>query len=71
VSKWFIHHRQQFIADTLRVFGQINRAQLVDKFDISTQQASADISLFVQTNPDAMVYDGKAKCYVINPEGIP
>lgn len=71
MSRWFIDHRQQFIADTLRVFGQINRSTLMDRFDISLQQASADIQLFLKTKPDAMFFDGRAKCYVLNVEALP
>lgn len=71
VSRWFIKHRLQFIADNLRVYGQITRAVLVDRFDISLQQASADISLFVKEHPDAMIHDGRAKTYVVNETVLP
>lgn len=66
MSRWFINHRQQFIADCLRIYGQVNRATLMDRFDISAPQASADIGLFMRENPDATVYDGTAKAYVVN-----
>lgn len=64
MSQWFINHRQGFIADSLRLFGQINRATLVERFNISAPQASMDIQRFLRENPDAMIYDGRCKTYV-------
>lgn len=71
MSHWFVDHRQQFIADTLRVFGQINRQTLCDRFDISTPQASTDLTLFMKLNPGAMIYDGRAKCYIVAEDALP
>lgn len=71
MSKWFIQHRQAFIADCLRMFGQVNRSTLVERFDISEPQASMDIQRFLRENPEAMIYDGRCKAYVVNADGLP
>jgi hypothetical protein len=52
-----------WIAETLRVFGFINREHLQRKFGISQPQASSDLAAFQRLYSDAMVYDGSRKCY--------
>lgn len=71
MSKWFMDHRQSYIAAMLRTYGQVNRTQLMEKFGISLPQASTDIQRFIRENPEAIIYDGKAKAYVVNAEAIP
>lgn len=61
--RWFERHRQEWIAETLRVFGFINRDHLVRKFGISTPQASADLAAFMRANPGRMRYDLSRKRY--------
>lgn len=61
---WFANHRQEWIAETLQVFGFINRQHLMRKFGVSIPQASADLNEFLRRNPGAMVYDKSRKCYV-------
>lgn len=61
---WFADHRQQWIAETLRVFGFINRGHIERKFGISTPQASMDLREFQRRNPTAIEYDTRRKCYV-------
>jgi hypothetical protein len=69
MSSWFQQRRQEFIAATLRQFGQINRADIMREFGVSVPQASADISAFLASNPAHVKYDVSAKCYVaINEE---
>ena len=53
-----------WIAETLEVFGFINREHLMRKFGISQPQASNDLTAFQRDNPDAMTYDLSAKRYV-------
>lgn len=65
--RWFENHREEWITETLRVFGFINRAHLERKFGISTPQASADLNKYMRTWPMAMVYDKSRKCYVVAP----
>ncbi len=64
MSTWFLDHRLDWIAETLRVFGFINREHLQRKFGISEPQASNDLSAFRRRHPDAMTYDLSRKCYV-------
>jgi hypothetical protein len=62
--RWFGQYRIEWIAETLRVFGYINRKHLERKFDISMQQASLDLNTFLKEHPDLMAYDRSKKCYV-------
>lgn len=64
MARWFEQHRMEWIAETLRVFGFINREHLQRKFGLSQPQASADINAFKRANPTAMTYDMSAKRYV-------
>lgn len=66
MSTWFTRQRQDFIHAQLEAFGQIRRCDIADRFEITLQVASADISVFVDAHPDAIIYDGKAKCYVLD-----
>lgn len=61
---WFQRYRLKWIAETLRIFGFINREHLMRKFDLSTPQASNDLTEFQRLNPKAMIYDKSAKRYV-------
>ncbi|TAK50274.1 MAG: hypothetical protein EPO23_03445 [Xanthobacteraceae bacterium] len=56
----------EWIAETLRVFGFINRVHLVRKFCLSVPQASADLNRFMKRNPGAMLYDKTQKMYVVD-----
>jgi len=62
--RWFEQHRQDWIAETLRVFGFINRRHLMRKFGISMPQASADLRQFHKDNRGKMAYDKNLKRYV-------
>ena len=62
--RWFEQHRQEWIAETLRVFGFIQRKHLERKFGISTPQASHDLTQFQREHPGEMVYDKHGKRYV-------
>lgn len=64
MARWFEQQRMEWIAETLRVFGFINRAHLERKFGISTPQASLDLKNFARWNPRKMFYDVNRKCYV-------
>lgn len=71
MSAWFKDRRQEFIAATLRQFGQIRRADLVRQFDISTPQASMDIAEFLSADPPNVRYDVSAKVYILEDEEQP
>lgn len=62
--RWFEKVRQEWIAETLSVFGFIQRQHLMRKFGISMPQASADLQRFQKENHGAMEYDSSAKQYV-------
>ena len=66
MSTWFTSRRQEFIAATLRQFGQVRRADIVREFDVSIVQASADIAEFLATMPPHVRYDVSAKTYVLD-----
>ena len=68
MSQWFKDRRQEFIAATLKQFGQVRRADLQREFDISQQAASADIAAFLAAAPALVRYDLSAKTYVLNEE---
>ena len=61
---WFKQHRQEWIAEAVRVYGFINRDHLIRKFGMSVPQASYDLKEFQRVNPDAITYDKSAKRYV-------
>ncbi len=65
MSRWFKYRRQEFIAATLRQFGQVRRQDLMREFDISLPQASADIAAFLASKPPHVSYDVSAKAYVL------
>lgn len=62
--RWYEQHRMEWIAETLRVFGYINRHHLMRKFGISEPQASNDFLTFQRLHPNAMKYDLSTKRYV-------
>lgn len=64
-TNWFEQHRLEWIEETLRVFGFINREHLMRKFGISQPQASHDLSAFQRLYPDRMYYDKSAKRYEV------
>lgn len=61
---WAEDQRQEWIGETLRVFGFINRGHVERKFGISPAQASLDLQRFQKERPGAMTYDQSAKQYV-------
>lgn len=60
-DRWFFRQRQEWIAQMVRIYGFINREHLERKFEISTPQASADISYFQTNNPGVMEYNKSTK----------
>lgn len=60
---WFENCRMEWIKETLRVFGYINREHLVKKFYISIPQASKDLNAFLRANPTLLQYNTRTKRY--------
>ena len=67
--KWYQEHRLAWIAETLHVFGFINKRHLIRKFGISLGQASNDFREFNKRYPLAMTYVPHQKRYVANDKG--
>lgn len=63
IVNWFAQQRQEWIGETLRVFGFINRVHIERKFGVSTPQASMDLRTF-QAAKGTCIYDHQAKQYV-------
>lgn len=61
--KWGIEQRLAYIGSHLAWERRINRSDLVARFGISPNQATADIRRFAEVNPGALVYDGRGKTY--------
>lgn len=62
--RWSVERRLSFIEDRLFWLGQISRADVVRRFDVSMSQASGDIGRYVELNPKGVDYDRSAKRYV-------
>lgn len=62
-DNWFVNHRQEWIAEIVRIFGFINREHLERKFGISTPQASNDLQRFQSEHPGTIEYNRSAKRY--------
>lgn len=62
--RWFEQQRQEWIAETIDIFGFINREHIMRKFGVSMPQASIDLQTFQQENPHIIRYDASAKRYV-------
>lgn len=65
---WSKERRRQFIDFRLQWDGRLNRSDLIGYFDISVQQASADISDYVALHARNIAYDKSSKSYVATPE---
>ena len=63
MSAWFFERRMEWIAETLRVYGFVNREHIQRKFGVSTPQASADVQAFMQRHPLAVRYNASSKRY--------
>ena len=61
--RWFEKHRIKWIAETVHIFGFINRSHIVKKFGVSIPQASYDLSKFQKDNPGVIKYNTSLKRY--------
>jgi hypothetical protein len=60
---WCVRQRQEWIAETLRIFGFINRMHIERKFEVSAQQASNDLKTFQERHPGLIEYSVSRKRY--------
>lgn len=65
--RWSVEQKLQFIEFRLFWEGHINRADLMDAFGVSLNQASGDLNRYIALAPDNMVYDKSGKTYVRSP----
>ena len=63
VPRWGQERRLEFIDFRLRWERTVNRRELVQHFRISTQQASADLSAYMEIAPQNLEYDKTLKTY--------
>ncbi len=61
--RWSVEQRLAFIGSRLAWERRVNRADLVLRFGVSPNQATADLKHFAAANPGALAYDGRAKTY--------
>jgi hypothetical protein len=61
--RWSAEKRYEFIEFRLFWTGRLNRADLIEAFSLSQQQASADIAAYIEGRKSNLVYDRRAKCY--------
>ncbi len=68
---WGVKRRLEFIEFRLYWEERINRGDLIDFFNISVPQASADFSKYQELAPGNMLYDNKGKFYCASPDFQP
>ncbi|OAI22058.1 transcriptional regulator [Methylosinus sp. R-45379] len=62
--KWGVEQRLEFIEFRLFWEGGVNRADIMEMFDVSVPQASKDLTLYQERAPNNAIYDKSAKRYV-------
>lgn len=63
MSRWFAEQRIEWIAESARIFGFINREHIQKKFGVSIPQASYDLRDTMKLHPDLLSYNASAKRY--------
>lgn len=69
--RWSIERRLEFIEFRLFWERRVNRSDLVDFFGISVPQASADLGRYQEVAKQNLVYDKRAKSYLVTREFKP
>jgi WYL domain len=69
--RWGVRHRLEFIEFRLYWGGTVNRSDLMERFNISINQASGDLSRYQVMAPDNIQYDKSRKCYRAAPDFKP
>ncbi|WP_426441006.1 transcriptional regulator [Bradyrhizobium genosp. P] len=62
--RWGADQRLEFIEFRLFWDGKLNRGDIVDRFNVSPTQASADLAIYKQAAPQNLDYDASQKCFV-------
>lgn len=63
MRRWYAQHRQDWIAEMLRIYGFINQKHLMRKFGVSAPQASHDLNVYRRENPGTITYNLTTKRY--------
>ena len=61
MMNWFARQRQNFIGEHIGEHGWIGPQPVMDYFEISRPQASADLQVWRENNPKVLTYDFKKK----------
>lgn len=61
--RWAVEARLAFLERKLYWDGTVNRRDLIERFGVSEQQASGDLTRYQALAPDNLVYDKSAKTY--------
>ncbi len=61
--KWEVRRRLEEIERRLLWTGSLGRSDLIKRFGISPQQASADLKAYLQISPDAMAFNTSSRRY--------
>ncbi len=69
--RWGVERRLVFLEQRLFWDGTVNRNDLMSRFGVSINQASADIARYQALAPGNMVYDPRAKRYVAGADFAP
>lgn len=69
--KWGVERRLEFIEFRLFWDGGVNRADIIDMFDVSVPQASKDLTLYQERAPHNAIYDKSAKRYIASDQFQP
>lgn len=65
MTSWFRERRIEWIAESVAIFGYINRRHIEKKFGVSTPQAALDLKDVQARFPNLMVYNRKLKRYEV------
>jgi hypothetical protein len=65
-ERWFLEFRLAWIKESVEIFGQINRENVMRKFGISTAQTALDFAEVMRRWPDHMNYNRSTKRYERN-----
>lgn len=63
-QRWFKQHRLEWIEESLRIYGFVNRKHIMAKFGLSTPQASIDLRDFQKLYPKIAEYDLRLKAFI-------
>ncbi len=66
--RWSVERRMALVLARLQWEGRVNRSDLVARFGISPNQATADLRRFAELYPGALAYDAKEKTYRAGPD---